>query len=59
VGDISDFKIAEKLIWVAIDKFERIGILHNNAGIVTDSPNWEFTEKYREEPAVKMKLRLE
>ncbi len=45
VGDISDFKIAEKLIRAAIDKFGKIDILHNNAGIVTDNPIWEFTER--------------
>jgi 3-oxoacyl-[acyl-carrier protein] reductase len=45
VGDISDFKTVEKLIRTAIDTFGKIDILHNNAGIVTDHPIWEFTER--------------
>jgi len=45
VGDIADFNTAEKCIQTAIDKFGRIDILINNAGIVTNGPVWEFHEK--------------
>lgn len=45
LGDISDFKIAEKLIRAAVDTFGKVDILHNNAGITAHNPIWEFTEK--------------
>jgi 3-oxoacyl-[acyl-carrier protein] reductase len=44
-GDISDFKLAKKLIETAVDSFGRIDILVNVAGTFGFSPLWEITEE--------------
>jgi 3-oxoacyl-[acyl-carrier protein] reductase len=44
-GDISDFKLAKKLIETAVDNFGRIDILVNVAGTFGFSPLWEMTEE--------------
>jgi 3-oxoacyl-[acyl-carrier protein] reductase len=44
-GDISDFKVAEKLIKTAVDSFGRIDILINVAGTFGFSPIWEMSEE--------------
>jgi NAD(P)-dependent dehydrogenase (short-subunit alcohol dehydrogenase family) len=42
-GDISDAKVAARLIATAVDKFGRVDTLINNAGIFTAKPFTEFT----------------
>jgi 3-oxoacyl-[acyl-carrier protein] reductase len=44
-GDISDFKLAKKLIETAVDSFGRIDILVNVAGTFGFSPIWEMSEE--------------
>lgn len=44
-GDISDFKVAQRLIQTAVDSFGRIDILVNVAGTFGFSPLWEITEE--------------
>jgi 3-oxoacyl-[acyl-carrier protein] reductase len=44
-GDISDFKLAKKLIETAVDSFGRIDILVNVAGTFGFSPIWEISEE--------------
>lgn len=44
-GDISDFDFADKLMTAAAEKFGRIDILHNNAGISRPAPIQDLAEK--------------
>jgi 3-oxoacyl-[acyl-carrier protein] reductase len=44
-GDVTDFKVAGKLIQTAIDNFGRIDILVNVAGSFRFSPCWEMSEE--------------
>lgn len=43
-GDVSDFKIAGKLIQTAVDNFGKIDIVVNNAGTFRHGYPWEMTE---------------
>jgi 3-oxoacyl-[acyl-carrier protein] reductase len=44
-GDVSDFKVAGKLIQTAVDKYGKIDILVNVAGTFAFSPVWEMSEE--------------
>lgn len=44
-GDISDFSFAENLMKATVDRFGRIDILHNNAGISRPAPIQNLAEK--------------
>ncbi len=44
-GDVSDFKVATKLIQTAVDKFGRLDILVNNAGVLKDRMIFNMTQE--------------
>ena len=44
-GDVSDFKVAGRLIQTAVDKYGRIDILVNVVGTFAFSPIWEMSEE--------------
>jgi len=44
-GDVSNFKVASKLIQTAVDSFGKIDILVNTVGTFGFSPIWKMTEE--------------
>lgn len=45
-ANIADFAATGKMVRAVVERFGRIDILHNNAGVSAHHPIWEFTEKH-------------